>query len=118
MLTVACFVETEERAGCKIEVTHTQNIIYICTGMHARFQSHNYCCSNFRLLSLLLSSHVIFIQSDFCIRITWLFKMECIGKCAWAKQNTCLTLLQNHDPRVAETAAVGYPHELYGEGMP
>ena len=31
---------------------------------------------------------------------------------------TLLIFLQNHDPTVAETAAVGYPHELYGEGMP
>ena len=26
-------------------------------------------------------------------------------------------LQQNHEPRVAETAVVGYPHEIYGEGM-
>jgi hypothetical protein len=24
--------------------------------------------------------------------------------------------MQNHDPRIAETAVVGYPHEIYGEG--
>ena len=24
--------------------------------------------------------------------------------------------MQNHEPRIAETAVVGYPHEIYGEG--
>ena len=24
--------------------------------------------------------------------------------------------MQNHEPRLAETAVVGYPHEIYGEG--
>jgi len=28
-----------------------------------------------------------------------------------------LECAMNHDPRVAETAVVGYPHELYGEGV-
>ena len=25
-------------------------------------------------------------------------------------------LVQNHEPQVAETAVVGYPHEIFGEG--
>ena len=29
----------------------------------------------------------------------------------------CPVVFQNHEPRVAETAVVGYPHELYGEGL-
>ena len=76
-------METEERAGCKVKVTRTQNIIYICTGMRMRFQSHVvFRTVDFKFTLFLVSSHVIFIQSDFSIRITWLFKMECIGKCA------------------------------------
>ena len=87
-----------------------QNIMMVSISCFSRFRVQVY------IISTLLSCncHSIRFQPHGCSR--WNVLENVFGP----KHNMMVTLLiflQNHDSRVAETAAVGYPHELYGEGM-